>query len=118
MVIPAATFNTLVAGGDALFQVFGANIQPQLCPNSFLEIDTSFQTGDGVDLNNNQIPDECDRATGDSNLDGEVGILDFLAVLATWGTCSDPMNCPSDADGNGSVGIEDFLIVLANWGPV
>ena len=43
--------------------------------------------------------------------DKEVGINDFLAVLAQWGS---PGSC--DFDGGG-VGINDFLDILANWGP-
>ncbi len=42
---------------------------------------------------------------------GDVGINDFLAVLAQWGT---PGTC--DFDGGG-VGINDFLDLLAAWGP-
>ncbi len=42
---------------------------------------------------------------------GDVGINDFLAVLAQWGS---PGSC--DFDGGG-VGINDFLDLLANWGP-
>ncbi len=42
---------------------------------------------------------------------GDVGINDFLAVLAQWGG---PGSC--DFDGGG-VGINDFLDLLANWGP-
>ncbi len=34
--------------------------------------------------------------------DGEIGITDFLALLADWGS---------------PYGIEDFLALLANWGP-
>ncbi len=43
--------------------------------------------------------------------DGNVGIVDFLAVLADWGNAS-----ACDFDGGG-VGITDFSEVLANWGP-
>jgi len=46
---------------------------------------------------------------GDKN--GDVGITDFLALLAQWGG---PGSC--DFDGGG-VGINDFLELLANWGP-
>ena len=42
--------------------------------------------------------------------DGNVGIVDFLALLAQWGT---PGTC--DFDGGG-VGIVDFLALLAHWG--
>ncbi len=43
--------------------------------------------------------------------DGNVGIVDFLGLLAQWGG---PGTC--DVDGGG-VGITDFLALLANWGP-
>jgi len=43
--------------------------------------------------------------------DGQVGIVDFLALFADW---DGPGAC--DFDGGG-VGITDFLALLANWGP-
>jgi len=51
----------------------------------------------------------CPWNCGDG--DGNVGIVDFLALLAQWGG---PGSC--DFDGGG-VGINDFLDLLANWGP-
>jgi len=59
--------------------------------------------------------DTC--APGDIDLDGTVGITDFLALLAQWGVCADPASCPADLDGDGAVGIQDFLDLLAAWGP-
>jgi hypothetical protein len=51
----------------------------------------------------------CPWDCGDG--DGQVGIVDFLALLAQWGQgCA-----PCDIDGGG-VGITDFLVMLANWG--
>ncbi len=47
---------------------------------------------------------------GDNN--GNVGIVDFLALLAEWGQ----IGTPCDLDGGG-VGITDFLALLDNWGP-
>ncbi len=44
--------------------------------------------------------------------DGNVGIVDFLALLAQWGQ----VGTDCDIDGGG-VGITDFLLLLANWGP-
>ncbi len=44
---------------------------------------------------------------------GDVGINDFLDLLAQWGT--DPGG-PPDFDGSGDVGITDFLALLGNWG--
>ena len=42
--------------------------------------------------------------------DGQIGITDFLKLLADWGGAS-----ACDFDGGG-VGINDFLELLANWG--
>ena len=63
------------------------------------------------------IPD-CTPAASPSDLDGDgiVDIVDFLAILAAWGPCSDCGNCPADFDGDCSVGILDLLILLGNWG--
>jgi hypothetical protein len=50
--------------------------------------------------------------------DGDVGVTDFLVLLAEWGPCPDPPDpCPSDLDGDGDVGVTDFLVLLAQWGP-
>ena len=43
--------------------------------------------------------------------DNEVGIVDFLAMLAEWGV----VGTPCDFDGDG-VGIVDFLALLGHWG--
>ena len=50
---------------------------------------------------------------GDLNCDGVVGIADFLAVLAAWGSCE---SCPADLDGDGIIGVDDLLIIIENWG--
>ncbi len=52
----------------------------------------------------------CPWDCGDNN--GNVGIVDFLALLAQWGQ----VGTPCDFDGGG-VGITDFLALLGNWGP-
>ena len=46
-------------------------------------------------------------------VDGEVGIVDFLSLLASWGATP---GMPCDFDGNG-VGISDLLEMLGRWGP-
>lgn len=43
-----------------------------------------------------------------------MGVVDFLALLAAWGT--DPGG-PPDLDGDGNVGVVDFLQLLGAWGP-
>ena len=45
---------------------------------------------------------------------GTVGVGDFLAVLAAWGTSP---GGPPDFDGDGTVGVADLLLLLAGWGP-
>ena len=45
---------------------------------------------------------------------GDVGIVDFLDLLAQWGSAP---GGPPDFNGDGTVGITDFLELLANWGP-
>ena len=56
-------------------------------------------------------PPPCPWDCGGDN-DGNVGINDFLALLAQWGQ----VGTDCDIDGGG-VGITDFLALLANWGP-
>ena len=56
-------------------------------------------------------------AAADLDMDGVVGITDFLILLGAWGPCpAPPLDCPADLDGSGDVGIDDFLNLLAAWG--
>jgi hypothetical protein len=61
----------------------------------------------------------CDNGVCESacpwDLDGSgtVDVVDFLALLAVWGT--DPGG-PPDFDGDGVVAISDFLLLLGNRG--
>ena len=57
---------------------------------------------------------EPDACPWDLDAGGDVGITDFLELLAQWAT--DPGG-PPDFDGDGTVGITAFLELLANWGP-
>ena len=56
-------------------------------------------------------PSSCPWDCGDH--DGNVGIVDFLALLADWGGKG---SCDFDGGGIG-IGIVDFLELLAHWGP-
>jgi hypothetical protein len=49
----------------------------------------------------------------DVDLDGTVGVVDFLVLLTTWGPCP---CCRGDIDGDGSIGVTDFLAVMEAWG--
>lgn len=113
-------FTVMVAGlgapttGRFAFRYFVTNAGPNGSNSNLIAIDTVRIIAPVPDVNSNGVRDECDIGRGDSNLDGIVGIDDFLAVLAKWGPCPPP--CPEDADGDGFVGINEFLNVLANWG--
>jgi hypothetical protein len=60
----------------------------------------------------NTPPGDC-GCPWDLDLDGAVGVTDFLELLAAWG---DNPGHPADFTGDGTVGVEDFLALLANWG--
>jgi len=62
-------------------------------------------------LSENSIEGLLCAADLDGN--GDVGINDFLDLLAAWGP--NPGH-PADLDGDGVVGINDFLELLASWG--
>jgi photosystem II stability/assembly factor-like uncharacterized protein len=49
----------------------------------------------------------------DFNNDGAVNVVDFLAMLGTWGPCP---GCREDLNGDGRVDVVDFLALLAAWG--
>lgn len=66
------------------------------------------------DLNNNQMPDECDPPLCPPDLDGDgnVGPADLATLLGAWGDAAHP----ADLDGNGTVGAEDLAVLLGAWG--
>jgi hypothetical protein len=50
----------------------------------------------------------------DINADGEVDVLDMVAVIVSWGAAGGP----ADANGDGVVDVLDLLEVILHWGPV
>ena len=75
--------------------------------------------GTSLDINSNNIPDECDRP-GDTNGDGHNDVNDLLTVISSWGPCATPPTaCPGDvfpwSAGDGHVSTADLLLVLMNW---
>lgn len=63
------------------------------------------------DEDSDTLADRCERAAGDTNLDGVVDGLDLANVLAAWGTSSESQDCNRDGIVDGT----DLALVLANW---
>jgi hypothetical protein len=69
-------------------------------------VDHSSDFGVGLAL----CPADCRQTP-----DGEVGMSDVLALLATWGAAAG--GGPCDVDFNGVIDVPDFLALLDAWGP-
>lgn len=50
---------------------------------------------------------------GDLDANGQVDVLDLLALLGAWGPCA---GCPADLNLDGTVDVQDLLILLGAWG--
>ncbi len=97
------------------FTALGGSVGEELCFTALVD-DGGFCCSTEICVT---IPD-CTPVGLPSDLDGDgiVGMVDFLALLAAWGSCLDcgtTQACPADFDGDCSVGIRDLLILLGNW---
>ena len=50
----------------------------------------------------------------DLDRSGDVGVVDLLILLGSWGPCSP---CTADFDCDGNVGVVDLRLLLGAWGP-
>jgi len=75
------------------------------CGDARLEFRLSDDDFDG-------LADRCERAAGDTNLDGFVDGIDLAGVLAAWASAAESQDCNRD----GTVDGTDLTVVLANWG--
>ena len=66
-----------------------------------------------ADANANGVPDTCEFARGDFDLDGIVGGGDLAILLSFWG---DPNGSVADLSGDGAVTAEDLALLLSLWG--
>ncbi len=101
------------AGGSEIFKIISADPVEPDCNNNGVADACDIVGPTSTDVDGNGVPDECD-CPWDLDDSADVGITDFLALLAAWGP--NPGH-RADFDGDGIVGIADFLALLANWGP-
>ena len=116
LVIPQANFNALVGSGDATIRIeTGDSVEFDACDGtSWISVLLDYIAPPLVpDVNGNSVPDSCDLARGDFNLDGVVNVTDLLSLLGAWGVCP---GCPEDTNLDGVVNVTDLLTLLANWG--
>jgi hypothetical protein len=90
---------------------FDASEPPAGHPQATLGL---FRTGDPSELTDSTLGPDL-SCIGDVDGSGDVGVTDFLAILAAWGPVLP--GDPADVDHNGDVGVTDFLKVLSQWGP-
>ena len=82
------------------------------CDGDGLPDDWATTSGLVPDENENLVPDSCELATGDLNLDGCIDGEDLLEILSLWGLPNPPIG---DLDGNGFIDGGDLTILLGNW---
>jgi hypothetical protein len=72
---------------------------------AWANVDVAYDFGLGMAL----CPEDCLQTP-----DGEVGIVDFLALLRRWGESS--VGGPCDTNFDGVIDVVDFLALLDSWG--
>jgi hypothetical protein len=102
-----------------------ANYPTTDCNDNFIADTCDIADGTSPDTNGNGVPDECEQCLADLTgpggaPDGNVDALDYLYLIAQWGTpCMGP--CDADITGpalvpDGNVDALDFLLLIVQWG--
>jgi hypothetical protein len=127
-VIPAATFNSLVDGGDAVIDIASTG---GACPFATLTMDITYESdcnanaipddcdiagGYAFDIDNNFIPDECEGGPipGDCDQNDVVDLLDhtcFYDCLSGPGIAADSDCFIFDHDIDSDVDLDDFAAI-------
>ncbi|UYV11579.1 MAG: hypothetical protein NCW75_09735 [Phycisphaera sp.] len=92
---------------DARGPTFPGGVIPLDCNENGVHDIVDIANGDSLDLNLDNIPDECQAPVCPADLDGDgtLSIFDFLAFQNAF-DAGDPI---ADFDGDGSLTIFDFL---------
>ncbi len=83
--------------------------------DGYPDVVTADYLADTTSVLLNQCVDLSQACPGDADGNGVVDTVDFLGLLAAWGT-SDPDFDIAPAGGDGNVDILDFLELLGHWG--
>jgi len=125
LVVPAATYNDAVAGGDAVIHMVATpDVNPTMC-STFIIVAVQYD-GPGGDCNENGVPDECEP---DGDNDGTIDVCDNCPDTPNadqvntdgdgFGDACD--NCPDtynesqlDSDGDGAGNACDNCVITPN----
>jgi hypothetical protein len=116
--LPAAQYNALVGGGDALITL-STTAGPDLgCgPDSAISVGLAYPLASPSeqDSDGDGVPDacQCPADVAPEPTDGLVDVQDLVAVILAW---SEPGG-PADVNGDGNVDVEDLVMVILAWGP-
>jgi formylglycine-generating enzyme required for sulfatase activity len=133
LVIQPAQWNQLVSsstGGSMPVAILGnADVSATQCANAMSEVRVAIPMSDdcnanGVadyceiaggateDTDSDLVPDTCERAFGDLNLDGQISSADIAILLGLWELPNPPFG---DFDGDGYVRSPDIAFLLSRW---
>ncbi len=108
--IDADTNNNVEAALDS-FKILTGNVPD--CNENGVDDLVDIANGTSLDVNDNQIPDECEApdCACDWDNSGAIAVPDIFAFLASW-FANDPA---ADFDGQNGVGVPDIFAFLACW---
>ncbi|NOX58079.1 MAG: endonuclease/exonuclease/phosphatase family protein [Planctomycetes bacterium] len=126
MTLTAATFNSIVGGGDAEFDMVGSSaVNVNQCGGfNYVDVTVTYLVAGENDCNANLLPDECDVITpGDFDADGDTSLIDYVAFAdcfagpnatpsPTVSSCALPVCMTAfDFDFDGDIDLNDFAML-------
>jgi hypothetical protein len=112
--------NVFIGRGNNVSAAFATDRYFALTDEGALYFFANLRNGQGQDLSPGIGPPLAllrlvtVRCVGDITADGQINIVDLLAVISNWGQTG---TNPADVNGDGIVNIADLLAVIAGWGP-